>query len=69
MKISPGKPRVGAPLVVARPRRLPIFIPLYGLFKAMVIPAQVARPDWIRDRTPELRAASIISTLPQMSIR
>ena len=38
MKIGSCKPVVGATLVVARPRRQPIFIPLCGLHKAMVIP-------------------------------
>ena len=38
MKIASGKPVVGATLVVARPRRQPIFISLYGLHKAIVIP-------------------------------
>ena len=31
MKTGPVKPVVGATLVVARPRRQPIFIPLCGL--------------------------------------
>ena len=38
MKIGTDKPVVGATLVVARPRRQPVFIPLCGLHKAMVIP-------------------------------
>ena len=38
MKIGPDKPVVGATLVVARPRHQPVFIPLCGLRKAMVIP-------------------------------
>ena len=37
MKIGHGKPVVGATLVVARSRRQPVFIPLCGLCKAMVI--------------------------------
>ena len=39
MKIGSGKPVVGATLVVARSLHQPIFIPLCGLRKAMVIPA------------------------------
>ena len=38
MKITSGKPVVGATLVVARSRHQPVFIPLCGLRKAMVIP-------------------------------
>ena len=38
MKIGPDKPVVGATLVVARSRHQPVFIPLCGLRKAMVIP-------------------------------
>ena len=52
MKIGPDKPVVGATLVVARPRHQPVFIPLCGLRKAMVIPSAArnlksitARPD------------------------
>ena len=37
MKAGPGKPVVGATLVVARSRRQPVFIPLCGLRNAMVI--------------------------------
>ena len=40
MKTGPGKPVVGATLVVARSRHQPVFIPSYGLRKAMVIPAK-----------------------------
>ena len=43
MKKGSGKPVVGATLVVARPRRQPIFIPLCGLHKAMVIPKAAKR--------------------------
>ena len=39
MKIGPDKPVVGATLVVARPRRQPVFVPLCALRKAMVIPS------------------------------
>ena len=42
MKIGHVKPVVGATLVVVRSRRQPVFIPLCGLRKAMVIPS-VAR--------------------------
>ena len=52
MKIGTDKPVVGATLVVARSRRQPIFIPLCGLHKAMVIPSEarnlksmITRPD------------------------
>ena len=45
MKIGSGKPVVGATLVVARPRRQPIFIPLCGLHKAMVIPNAAKRSE------------------------
>ena len=38
MKIGTGRPLVGATLVVARFQFM--FIPLYGLPKAMVIPAK-----------------------------
>ena len=38
MKIGTDKPVVGATLVVARSQRQPVFIPLCGLRKAMVIP-------------------------------
>ena len=52
MKIGTDKPVVGATLVVARSRRQPVFIPLCGLRKAMVIPSaarnlksMITRPD------------------------
>ena len=52
MKIGTDKPVVGAILVVARSRRQPVFIPLCGLHKAMVIPSEarnlksmITRPD------------------------
>ena len=44
MKIDPGKPVVGATLVVARLQRQRIFIPLYGLHK---IPAFAGMADKI----------------------
>ena len=40
LKVGSGKPVVGATLVVARSRHQPVFIPLCGLRKAMVIPAK-----------------------------
>ena len=40
MKIGSCKPVVGATLVVARSRHQPGFIPLCGLRKVMVIPAE-----------------------------
>ena len=43
MKIGPDKPVVGATLVVARPRRQPVFVPLCSLRKAMVIPRLTRR--------------------------
>ena len=45
MKIGSGKPNVGATLVVALSRRQPIFIPLCGLHKAMVIPNEAERSE------------------------
>ena len=45
MKIASGKPAVGATLVVARSRHQPVFIPLCGLRKAMVIPNVAERSE------------------------
>ena len=45
MKTGSGKPVVGATLVVARSRHQPVFISLYGLCKAMVIPAKERHPE------------------------
>ena len=53
MKIGSGKPVVGATLVVARSRRQPIFIPLCGLRKAMVIPAKAGIQRGPNRQTPQ----------------
>ena len=46
MKTGSGKPVVGATLVVVRSRRQPVFIPLCGLRKAMVIPSAARNLGW-----------------------